>query len=78
MSIRNDNSALFNITKNVLSLGNDEWMHIILKIENNECTVTNTTNSRSATTDVTGFTRFYIRNGAGMSVKFKNFKIYSI
>ena len=78
ISFRTDTTALFSITRDTLGVENNEWIHIIFEIKDNKVTVSNTTNDRTVTEDITGFTRFYFRNGSNASVSFKNFKVYSI
>ena len=56
----------------------NEFSHIKIEINDNQCTITNTDTDRSVTGDVTGFNRFYFRIGANESIQFKNLKIYSI
>lgn len=77
ISIRNNSTFLVQATRYSLGMSSDNWYHIKIEINNNQCVITNTDNGRSITGDVTNYNRFYLRVGANESIYFKNLKVYS-
>ena len=78
ISLRKLNDLLTAVTKQNLSITNDNWYHIKISIVNSVATVTNTTNDVTIPNlTVTDVNRFYFRNGSNEQVRFKNFKVYN-
>lgn len=59
-------------------LSNNNWYHIQFTVRNNTCTLTCDEVEGSVTSDVTNATRFYVRAGAGETIRFKDLRIYQI
>ena len=72
--IQQDSNVLSDLTRQTLSMNQNEWTHIKMIISDNKLTVNGTDISN---VDITGFNRMYLRANANYHIYFKNFKIYS-
>ena len=78
IQIRNGSTVLLSAQRrNDLLMNSGEWYHIKITIDDNQCTILNTTNEYYVTGDVTDYNRFAFRIGANEEIHFKDLKIYS-
>ena len=78
ISLRNANNAIrAYVTKSLYGLTNDTWYHFIITTKDNKCTISCETHTEEDI-DVSDVTKFVFRVSEDDTIKFKNFKVYSI
>ena len=79
ITIRNANQDLLNYyVYSDASLQSDNWYHIICRVENNMCTISNDVTPYVRSRDITGYSKFVFNCRQDETVRYKNFKIYPI
>lgn len=77
--LMDSDNALLYATKNTMGINNNEWVHVKIEIEDGQASISNNKNANVISGSVTNVNRFSFRcGGDNKSVKFKDFKVYSI